>query len=545
MGILDRILKALAPGKVSGGHSRRVKNYGCESMSGVGYARHGASVIESDLDTWETVEASPRDDCDKNLPTLRKRSRDLYMSSSFFGAILHAKRDGVIGRGLKLDAKIDAEELGLTDAGAVEYEHKIESAFRRFSRNVGVNGESLTEILQSAYFASILSGDCLVEVYVYPDSNTLRVRLIESDLLVTPPDQSFNPNIRMGIQFKDNGRPIAYWIASHFPNNSDGFQITYRRRAAFMAGYNTILGQWAAPQNGALFVHTPFERPGQTRGLPVASRVLYDMKQLDRYMKAELDASVAASKPALFRNHPAIDNEAEVDSFDSFGVPSGGCSASEGDPNAESVNEPPVNYGNGLMIDLYNGATMSAFNPLRPNQAYSNFVDHKFSEIAANLGMSAEVALKKWNASYSASRAALLDAQQGFEIERSRFINQLLRPLYNAWLDLNADKLGLFDYYTDPEKRSAWRCAEWVGEQLPNIDPTKEVDAAAKRVSLCVSTLAREAQIATGTDIFANIRQRGYEEQLLRKFGLVKDQNGVPIQDRESQEANYDNQQQQ
>ena len=302
-----------------------------------------------------------------------------------------------------------------------------------------------------------------------------------------------------------------------------------------MAGFNSLAGgDFLFPKSGALFMHTPFERPGQLRGLPIVSRVIEDAKQLDRYMRAELDASVVASKPALFRTHPAVEAQAEVDMLDSFGVAPGPSVSETAEP---PQHEPPINYGNGLMIDLWDGADMRAFNPARPNQAYSQFVDHKFAEISANLGISSEVALKRWNASYSASRAALLDAQQGYEIDRALFVDQFLRPLYNAWLDLHADELGLTGYYTDPARRSAWRCAEWIGEQLPNIDPTKEIDAAAKRVQLCVSTLAREAQIATGTDIAANIRQRGYEERLMREYGLVKDQNGQPIDIMEGSDA--------
>lgn len=514
---------------------RQVQNYGNELFSWVGYARHGASMESLPLDSWFTFPASPRDDCDKNQFLLRLRSRDLYMSSSFVGAILHAKREGVIGRGLELDAKIDAEALGLDLDEATAIERRIEAAFARWARNVGTDGESLNTILRTAYFAAILSGDCVADIYCDPETRTLRVSIVEGDCLVTPPEEDGNENVRSGIELGPNGRAVAYWLATGFLYNSDGFPVRYYKRRKFMAGFNSLAGgSFLFPRSGALFIHTPFERPGQLRGLPILARVVEDAKQLDRYMRAELDAAVVASKPALFRTHPAVEAQAEVDMLDSFGVaPKPSVSETAEPPQ----HEPPINYGNGLMIDLWDGADMKAFNPGRPNQAYSQFVDHKFAEISANLGVSAEVALKRWNASYSASRAALLDAQQGYEIDRALFVDQFLRPLYNAWLDLHADELGLTGYYTDPARRSAWRCAEWIGEQLPNIDPTKEIDAAAKRVQLCVSTLAREAQVATGTDIAANIRQRGFEEKLMREYGLVKDQNGQPIDIMEGSDA--------
>lgn len=515
--------------------ARHIVNFGNEMFSWVGYARHGASMDSLPLDSWFTFPASPRDDCDKNQLLLRARSRDLYMSSSFVGANLHAKREGAIGRGLELDAKIDAEELGLDLDEATRIERRIEAAFRRWSRNVGMNGESLNEILRLAYFSMILSGDVVADIYCDEKTRTLRVSLVESDCIVTPPDEYGNERVRSGIELSASGRAVAYWLATGFLFNSDGFPVKYYRRRRFMAGFNSLAGgEFLFPRSGAILIHTQFERPGQLRGLPVLSRVIKDTKQTDRYMQAELDASVVASKPALFRTHPLVEAQAEVDMMDSFGVAPGPSVSETAIP---PEHEAPINYGNGLMIDLWDGADMKAFNPARPNPQYSEFVNQKMAEISASLGVSAEVALKRWNASYSASRAALLDAQQGYEIDRALFVDQFVRPLYNAWLDLHADELGLTGYYADPARRSAWRSAEWIGEQLPNIDPTKEVDAAAKRVQMCISTLSREAQIATGTDIAANIRQRGYEETLMRQYGLVKDQNGQPIDFMEGSDA--------
>lgn len=522
--------------------ARQIVNFGNELFSWVGYARHGASMDSLPLDSWFTFPASPRDDCDKNQFLLRLRSRDLYMSSSFVGSILHARREGVIGRGLELDAKVDAEALGLELDEATRIERRIEAAFARWARNVGTDGESLTAILRLAYFSMIVNGDVIADIRVDVDARTIRVSLVESDCLVTPPEEYGNERVRSGIELGPNGRSVAYWMATGFLYNSDGFPVRYYRRRKFMAGFNALAtGEFLFPRSGAILAHVPFERPGQLRGLPIVSRIIRDAKQTDRYMEAELDAAVVASKPALFRTHPVVEAQAEVDMMDSFGNSASAGMDTVRPSASETVmppeHEPPINYGNGLMVDLWDGADMKAFNPSRPNPEYSEFINHKMAEISSSLGISAEVALKRWNASYSASRAALLDAQQGYEIDRALFVDQLLRPIYNAWLDLHADELGLSGYYTDPARRAAWRCAEWIGEQLPNIDPTKEIDAAAKRVQLCVSTLAREAQVATGTDIAANIRQRGYEEQLMRQYGLVKDQNGQPIDIMEGSDA--------
>ena len=522
---------------------KRVLNYGEELFSLTGYGRHGANLEELPLASWESLAASPRDDIDKNLDVLRRRSRDLYMSSSFLSSILLARRDGVVGRGLHLDASIDAERLGIDAEKAADIEHRIETAFLRWSRNAGIDGESFDEIISAAYFSAILSGDCLVDIDMR--SGVPRLSVIEGDLIRTPPNRMGDPRVRCGIELSARGRKIAYYCATNYEYNSDGFPVDYVRRSAFMAGFNDVVsGSFLPAKSGALHVHVAFERPGQMRGIPLCSRVMGDLKQLDRYIKAELDASVVAAKPTVFIEHPLMETAALADIMDEHapvmpdgssgdgsscdGCPAGGAPAPAFAPTAESA-PPPIELGNGAILDLENGAKAQGFNPGRPNQAFAGFVDAMQAQISSALGLPVEVATKKFSSSYSASRAVLLDADRSYAIDRALLIRQCVRPIYNAWLDANADRLGLSGYYDDPEIRSAWRGAEWLGEKLPSIDPTKEVDAAIKRTQYCLSTLARESQELTGSDINANIRQRGFEEQMMRKYDLIKDQNGVPL----------------
>lgn len=511
---------------------RGIRNYGEELFSWTGYSRHGANLDELPLASWSALAASPRDDIDKNLDSLRRRSRDLYMSSSFLSSILLARRDGVVGRGLHLDASVDAELLGISAERAAEIEHRIEAAFLRWSRNAGVEGESFDEIISSAYFASVLSGDCLVDVDMR--SGVPRLSVIEGDLIRTPPNRTGDRRVLCGIEYSARGRRVAFHCATAYEYNSDGFPVYYVRKPVFMAGFNDLVtGEFLPAKSGALQVHVAFERPGQTRGLPLCARVMGDLKQLDRYIKAELDASVVAAKPTVFIEHPAIETTAIADVMDEHGVMPGVDGVPvpgpvSPSPVADSA-PPPIELGNGAILDLENGAKAQGFNPGRPNQAFAGFVDAMEAQIAAALGMPVEVATKKFSSSYSASRAVLLDADRSYAIDRALLIRQCVRPIYNAWLDANAERLGLDGYYTDPERRSAWRGAEWLGEKLPSIDPVKEVDAAIKRVDSCLSTLARESQELTGSDINANIRQRGFEEAMMRKYDLIKDQNGVPI----------------
>lgn len=516
--------------KAKGVVSRVVDYFSGDTLSWLGYARHGANeTVDSVLGTWSAPAGTPYADVDRNLHTLRKRSRDLKMGSSFISAILGAKRDGVVGRGIHLDSQLDSEGLGVTDREASAIERRIQKAWSQWERRAGRSGETLTEVLSAAYYAAILSGDCFVRVSV--QGSSLRLFVIEGDAVQTPPDKANNPRVRCGVELaRVSDYPVAYYVVTGDPRamtyseqvRSLRFRHArsgYQSFAMITAGGGIQQGEWIPPQDGLLHVHTAFERPGQIRGIPIASSMMQDIKQLDRYVAAEVTAAVVSSKFTVFMKHPPEEKE----DFGAFGV-----KHQVEEYAADELYEAPV-LGDGAIVDLEDGASVETANPTRPNTAFGGFVDAMQARIAAGLQIPVEVATKKCSSSYSAARAAFLDADRSYSIDRSLLIRQLLQPVYEMWLDLNADRLGLDGYYTDPDKRDIYRTAEWIGEQIPSIDPVKEVQAAQARLAINASTGAREARELTGTDIASNIRQRGYEEELMRSFGLVKDNNGNPI----------------
>ncbi len=72
-------------------------------------------------------------------------------------------------------------------------------------------------------------------------------------------------------------------------------------------------------------------------------------------------------------------------------------------------------------------------------------------------------------------------------------------------------------FFTDPIIKDAYCSAEWTGPSAGQLDPTKEVEAAEKRVQGGYSTREREARELTGTDFYKNIKQRKREEELLKE----------------------------
>ena len=486
-----------------------------------GYPIHGATD-DKDL-AWLCTTGSPRTDIDDAMPRLRARARDLFVSSSLNSAALLTRRDGAVGAGLRLDAQPDAQTLGLDATDADGYDRRIEAAFERWAESAGVDGRSLDELTQQVALACLMSGDCFVDVLI--DGTSMRLDVIEGDRVETPMVMATDPRVVHGVHLSRAGRPIAYYVAA-----SDAYtlpQITgYDRRRAFGAGYyDTSEGVWVPPVGGILHAHLPFERPGQRRGIPAASRVLIDAKTLDRYKAAEVDAAAVAANAAMLITHPVEDAETAVDLADSFGPVNG-----DGEPaKPAEVQHPGYILKPGSVFHLEPGADVRSFKTDRPNTAFSAFCDAFDARICAALGLPAEVVQRRYDSSYSASRAARLDADLTYRLDRARIVAQVLRPVYRAWLDLNAERLGLYRYYDSASFRFAWQKCEFLGESVPSIDPEKEVNAAISAIEAGLSTRAREARLLNGMDTGTIIRVLASEESQMRAAGLAKDQNGRPI----------------
>ena len=491
-----------------------------------GYTLHGAS-IDPDL-RWEVLSSSPRWDIDAALPGLRARARDLFISSALVSAAIQTRTAGTVGAGLRLDAQPDAATLGMDAETAGIYDRRIESAWNAWARRCGADGASLAEITQAIETACLCSGDIFVDVRI-ERSGRMTLALIEGDRVDSPSSMLDDAAVCAGVRFNSDGKPIAYYVSDE-PQYMPGGLAYYTRRRAFVPGYyDTLDARYILPAGGILHAHLPFERPGQARGIPAASKVLIDAKTCDRYKTAEVDAAAVAASAALLITHPAEDITAAVDMADSFSdVGNAGDMMARGADAVEKIH-PPISLKPGAVFHLEPGADVRSFSTARPNANFAPFCDAFDARICSALGLPAEVVQRKYDASYSASRAARLDADQTYRLDRARIVEQVLQPVYRAWLDLNAARLELSGYYDSWEAREAWRHADFLGESLPSIDPEKEVRAAIAAIGAGLSTRAREARLLTGMDTGTIIRVLAQEEAEMRAAGLVKDQNGNPI----------------
>jgi lambda family phage portal protein len=169
----------------------------------------------------------------------------------------------------------------------------------------------------------------------------------------------------------------------------------------------------------------------------------------------------------------------------------------------DSADGKNVEMSSGGIVDLAANEDVSFADPSAPNPNYDAFVQAMTQQIGMALEIPYEVLTRRFNSSYSASKAALLEAWRFFMTRRKWLADALCRPVYELWLDeaVARGRIVAPGYLSgDPLVRAAWLGSEWVGPARGDIDEVKQIEAAERRIALGISTRARETTAITGGD---------------------------------------------
>jgi lambda family phage portal protein len=252
-------------------------------------------------------------------------------------------------------------------------------------------------------------------------------------------------------------------------------------------------------------------RPGQSRGVPYLAPVIEMLKQLTRYSEAEIMRSVVSSLFTVF-----LTQESST---------AGGLLAMTGDEevtNATSSSDTDIKMGTGAIVGLRPGEKPEFANPTSPNPQFDAFIKSVLQQVGVALEIPFEVLIGHFSASYSASRAALLEAWRFFRGKRKWLADNLCQLVYEnfLWEAIAIGRISAPGFFSDPLLRKAYCGALWIGDAPSQIDPEKEVDAAEKRLELGLTTLDEETTNLTGGDFEANYPRIKKEREMMKDIGM-------------------------
>ena len=475
---LERAIAMISPAWAA----KREASRGMMALSG-GYT--GATYNER-LANWSPGIRDADSDIAWGLRELRSRSSDLIRNSPIAAGAIETQVSHIVGTGLSLQSRIDAEALGMDDDAAAAWQSETERAFELWcdSEFADAHGRLCFHELQDLAFRSHLErGDSFVLLASVNRPGwpyQLALQVIEADLVSNPHWGADTADMVQGIERDASGSPVAVHVSSRHPGAmiQRVADVTWRR----------IPIRGASGRRNVLHLMRHL-RPNQSRGVPCLAPIIEPLKQLTRYSQAEVDAAVNSAALALFAK---MDPDTFLEVFDDNGRSKYLNQAQQWDGTLRS----------GAVVNLLPGEEIS--NPIqnRPNPNFDPFVQAMLKQVGIGLNIPYEVLLKHFSSSYSAARAALLDAWRTFKIRRTWLAGKLCQPVYEEWLAdaVASGRIIAPGFFGDPLVRAAWCGAQWIGDGPGAINPRDEAEAAKVRMEIGLTTLAEEIQAYDGGD---------------------------------------------
>lgn len=499
--LTDRLVEKISPSRAL----TRMQARALLALHSGGY--EGAQPDRTATKSWWPRSSDADGDLLGDLETLRGRSRDLVRNSPLAGGALSSVVTNVVGSGLLLQSRLDRKTLGLSDADADAWESKTEREWRLWSESSDADlcrTIDFAGIQDLAFRQTLENGDIFILRRHRPRATSpysLCLQLVEADRVCNPNFTIDSLTLAGGIEKDGDGAPVKYHILKQHP----GSLVSASREWVPVPVYGDKSGVRTALH---LFKQL---RPGQSRGIPYLTPVIEPLKQLARYTEAEIMAAVVSGMFTVF-----VKSE----------LPGGGLGAMGGTlPNAPAPAAGEYQLAPGAIVDLARDESIETANPGRPNTAFDPFVQAVLRQIGVALELPYEFLIKHYTSSYTAARAAILDAWRFFLVRRNWLVRSLCQPVYEMWM-IEAVALGRISapgFFGDPIIRKAWLEAEWIGPSRGQVDELKEVKAAKERIGMGVSTLSEETSQLTGGDWERKHPQRVKEVQRRRNDGLEED----------------------
>lgn len=440
------------------------------------------------------------------LRTLRGQSRDLARNHPIAIGAIGTNLNRVVGTGLALQAQPNRDVLGWTADQAQAWKRQVQTEFSIWadSTDCDITAHGTFYDLQELVLRSVLeSGDAFS---ILPDAQQaspaqpyrLRVQLLEADRIGNPGGGQDTATVAGGIQFDADGRPLRC-------------HVYHRHPGAIMApGHKAFDGAWweftGATGRRRVLHHFRKLRPGQPRGVPYLAPIIDCIKQLGRYTEAEINAAVVSSMFTVFITNDAA-SPAPVFAGDQSSGPPGDA----------------IEMGSGAVVGLAPKEKVEFANPTRPNTAFEPFVAAIVQQIAVALGLPYELLMKRFDSSYSASRAALLDAWMYLRGVRTWLSRSFCQPVYETWLAeaVSSGRINAPGFFRNPLLRWAYTRASWIGDSQGSLDPKNEVAAYRDAIDANLMTHERAEWELFGTDWSETTPQKVAERRVIEAGGLT------------------------
>jgi len=400
---------------------------------------------------------------------LRERARYEVANNSYAKGIVLTIANDCVGTGPRLQLLSDNAETN----------RRVEAAFAAWAEAV-----SLAEKLRTMRMAKSTDGESFAVLTGNPmiDSPVmLDVQLVEADRVASPVMNILPTSGDIdGIALDAWGNPQTYTILRQHPGDLTTWKTQYDLVPA------DAVVHWFRS-----------DRPGQHRGIPEITPALPLFAQLRRYTLAVIAAAETAADFAavLFTDAPA---NGEAQALEPMDV---------------------VELEKRMATVLPDGWRLGQIEAQQPTTSYAEFKREILNEIARCLNLPYNIAACNSSGyNYASGRLDHQTYYKSIRVEQAHLAEAVLDRIFAAWIDeamLTTELAALRTMPSIPH--------QWFFDGTEHVDPAKEANAQATRLSSNTTTLAIEFA-RQGRDWETELRQRAKERALMQELGLTSTQ---------------------
>ena len=458
------------------------------------YRRYEAASRGKRTAGWRTSSASSNVEIERDLPTLRNRSRDLVRNNAWAAKAVSVWTSNLIEKGIRPRAvplsssrrvkrkvleRADQlwREWGETTACDADGRHNFYGLERLVQREVCEAGE----VLVRRRFRR--TRDRLPV--------PLQLQVLEADHLDTRKEERLGNGGRIiqGIEFNSIGRRVAYWLYPDHPGDLT-FSLFNRFESVRI------------PASEILHIFRS-DRAGQARGVPWGAPCMLTLRDFDDYLDAELvRVKIASAYVGFVKDIEAGDIDV-VDDED----------AADGDRDGALKFEP------GTWEFLPEGKDITFSKPPETD-ALPDYSKVTLRQCAAGFGVPYEALTGDLSGlSFSGGRLGRLDFRSSVEEwQQLGFIPQLCGPVWNWFVQAG---LSFGDAITEPLG------VEWTCPPARMIEPSREVAAQVAAVKGGLMSLS-EAIRRQGMNPDRVLEELSRDAALAESLGLTLTTIGSP-----------------
>lgn len=443
---------------------------------------------------------------------LRRNAREQYHTTPVARAIVERFAETVVDAGLKLEPTPSAEVLGLTREQAGAWSRAVAARFHLWASSKFPHAaEQMTfyQMQRQAEIAQQRDGEFFIRLLYLDDPgrpSPLAMSFVEPDQIVGcgyTSTQGYPWNDSDGITRDERGRETSYQVTVRRGN----IWTTETIPAALPNGRRVMIHGWCP------------EYASQGRGFSRLSHAIQEFEELTGFATAQIQKAIAQSALVMVKETDAGSTPMGSifgDTAANFAVEDGGnippSASNEFGFDPLRVKLSPG--GIGIFEGLGAGEKIKSFANTAPSDSFASFTDAFIAHLAASVSMPVEVLLLRFNANYSASRAALVMFWRVARLWRKELESDFLSVVWEMWLaeEIAAGRISARGW-TDPVMRLAWLSCEWSGSEMPNIDPKVSVEAARMAIEANLSNFQREARELNGSDAETN---KGLNDEFMR-----------------------------